>query len=129
MIAGPPDLSGVVASFSMPVTIRNYDPDSTTTEGLIAAGAVTDTPSTGHYFPAKGKDIARLELQSPAAAYEIHLPERGTVRAVVKGSTDRASVVIFGDGTTHEVKGLGAWFSGADGTAGYQQAWIQEVKR
>jgi len=129
VIPGPPDLSGVVKSYSMPITVRDYAPETTTAEGLVAAGAPTDTPSIGHYFPANGRDIARLELQSPGAVHEIHLPERGTVRAVVKGSSNRSSVVIFGDGTTHEVQALGAWFSGSGGTAGYQQAWIQEVKR
>jgi hypothetical protein len=125
---GPPDLSGVVDSFSMPIVVRDYAADSVTAEGLIAAGAAVDVASVGHYFPAKGDDIARLELQSGGGAYEVHVPQRHTLTAVVQGSQQRASVVIF-EGRTFEVAALGRWFSGPNGAAGYQQAWVQEVTR
>ena len=95
--------------------------------GATAAGSVTDTPTIGHMFPAKGDVVARLELQSPGAVQELHTPFQ-ELRAAVKGSTLRGSVAIF-RGREYEVQALGQWFSGSDGLAGYQQAWVQEVKR
>ena len=128
MLIGPPDMSGTVERFSFPIVIRDYDgPGTVTGEGYIAAGSVTDTPTIGHMFPAKGDVVARLELQSPGAVQELHTPFQ-ELRAAVKGSTLRGSVVVF-RAREYEVRELGLWHSNSDGLAGYQQAWVQEVKR
>ena len=75
MILGPPNLVSVVKSYSMPMAIRDYAATSTTTDGMLAAAATVDTPSLGHYFPAPGDAIERLDLQSPGSVYEVHVPE------------------------------------------------------
>lgn len=128
MLIGPPDMSGTVQRFAMAgVALRTYSPDTTLPGGLIAAGATVDEPIAVHVFPAKGQDIARLELQSVGAVLEVHDPIRGRLRAVTK-SQDRASVIIW-QSKTYEVKALGEWWGGSDGSKGYQQAWVQEVTR
>jgi len=129
VILGPPNLASTVERFSMAGLVeRTYGPDSTTAEGMIAAGAVVDTPLVAHIFPAPGDTVARLELQGGGAVVEVHVPERGRVRAVRKGSQDRGTVIVW-LGRTYEVQQLGEWYSGADGSTGYQQAWAQEVVR
>lgn len=126
MILGPPNLVSTVERFSMAMALRDYAPDSTTPDGMIAAGATVDTPIVGHYFPAKGDDVERLELQSPGSVYECHIPA-APVLIARKGSQQRGSVLVF-DGRTFEVVELGQWFHGV-GTTGYRQCFAQEVLR
>lgn len=127
MILGPPDLTSVVQSYSSPMAIRDYAASATTADGMKAAGATADIETLGHFFPAKGDDIARLELQSPGSTYEVHIPF-SAVLIVRKGSSQRGSLLVFDGGRTFEVVGLGQWFHGV-GTTGYRQCWAQEVKR
>lgn len=127
MLIGPPDLSSTVERFSFPIVVRDYAADTATDEFLIAAGSTTDNATIGHVFPAKGADIARLELQSPGAVVEVHTPYKD-MRVAVQGSQLRGSVVVW-NGREYEVQALGDWWSGPDGQSGYQQAWAQEVTR
>jgi len=129
MLIGPPDMSGTVERFSMSgVSLRTYGPGVPTAEGHIASSGFVDAPIIAHVFPAKCADIARLELQSPGNVVEVHDPVLGRMKAVTKGDSDRASVIVW-QSKTFEVKALGEWWGGSDGNAGYQQAWAQEVKR
>jgi len=127
VILGPPNLVSTVRSFSMPMVIRDYTPSSTTADGMISAGATTDTPSLGHYFPAKGDDIARLELQQPGSTYEVHVPDDPVLIVRIEDQ-QRGSLFVFDGGRTFEVVGLGEWFHGT-GASGYRQCWAQEVVR
>lgn len=127
MMFGPPDMSGTVERFSFPITIRDYLPSTTTSDGYIASSGHTDIPTVGHPFPARGSDIARLELQSPGATLELHTPFKD-LRVAVQGSTLRGSVLVW-QSREYEVQALGEWFAGSDGESGYQQAWVQEVTR
>ena len=127
MILGPPNLTEVVESFSMPMVIRDYAASPTTADGMFAAGATVDTPAVGHYFPAKGDKIDRLELQEPGAVFEVHIP-RAPVLIPRKGTQQRGSLLIFDGGRTFEVVEVGQWFHG-DGSNGYRQCLAQEVAR
>ncbi len=127
MPLGPPDLRSTVASFSVPIVVRDYLPSTTTVEGLIASNGYTDTPTTGHPFPAAASDIQRLELQSPGAVIECHTPAED-LRVAVKGSTERGSVIVW-QSREYEVRALGEWWAGPAGTDTYQQVWAQEVRR
>ena len=127
MILGPPDLTEVVESFSMPMAIRNYGPTTTTADGLFSGNPDPDTPAVGHYFPAKGDKIDRLELQEPGAVFEVHIP-RAPVLIPRKGTQQRGSLLIFDGGRTFEVVEVGQWFHG-DGSSGYRQCLAQEVAR
>ena len=128
MILGPPNMVSTVRSFSSGLIFRQYSPDSVTPDGMIAAGATTGTQGVGHYFPARGDDVARLELQSAGSTYEVHLPDaEGLV--VRKGSQQRGTLLVFDAGRTFEIVALGQWFHGNGSQGGYQQCWAQEVVR
>jgi hypothetical protein len=127
VIVGPPDLTSTVESFSMPMVIRDYGATTTTADGMLAAGATSDTSSIGHYFPAPGDAIERLELQSPGSVFEVHVP-RDAVLVARKGDQQRGSLLVFAGGRTFEVVGIGEWFHGT-GAGGYRQCWAQEVVR
>ncbi len=124
---GPPNLRSTVESFSMPMVIRDYAASSTTADGQLAAGATSDLATAGHFFPAKGDDIQRLELQSPGSTFEVHIPY-AVALITRKGDQQRGSLLVFNGGRTFEIVGIGEWFDG-DGSGGYQQCWAQEVKR
>ena len=129
MILGSPNMAGTVKRFSQTGLLeRTYGPTSTTSDGMLAAGAPVDVPIVAHLFPARGNDVQRLELQSGGATYEIHVPERDRLRSVQKGSPARGTVIIW-QARTFEVVALGEWIGSSNGAGGYQQAWVQEVKR
>ncbi len=58
---------------------------------------------------------------------EYHTPAKD-LRVAVKGSTLRGTVLVW-QSREYEVQALGEWFAGPDGESGYQQSWVQEVKR
>ena len=126
MMFGPPAMTAVVSLFSMPMAAVDYGATTTTAEGELAGDPLASRPTVGHYFPANGDDIERLNLQSPGAKIEVHTPFPDLVIAQ-QGSDQRGSLLLI-QGKTYEVMALGRWWEQA-GAEGYQQAWAQEVTR
>lgn len=125
---GPPDMTGVVASYSTPGTRRRFAVATTNADGYRVDGAVTDTVSQGHIFPANGDTATRFELQDIAGLYEVHA-EIELLPAAKDGSreADRWIATVAGSTRVLEVVASAPWIERPAGTATWFAAVLQEV--
>ena len=128
MMFGPPQMASTVARFSSTgIGLVDYGASVDNGEGLLAGDPQPPTPIVGHYFPAPGETITRLELESSANVLEVHTPEP-SLTAQTKGSSQRGSVLVI-DSKTYAVVSLAPWFDGPAGDVSWQVAICQEVVR
>jgi len=126
---GPPNMTSVVLSYSIPGTRRRFGAFATNADGMRVRGAEVDTPGLGHLFPASGDILTRFGLQDVSGLFEVHtLLELRAAEPLAQVPSDWWIALVGARLVTFEVAAAGPWLEGPAGDNTWTVAVLQEVR-